>query len=335
MTQNIPLSRRDFLRNSASFAALTCLVGHRAFAQAAPSGTGSLTGASTPPAFVPEFRLLRRNVGMFTARGGTIGWLASPEALAVVDTQFADTAALCLAGLPGRARRTIDLVLNTHHHGDHTSGNGVFKPVAKTIVAQANVPALQRAAAERADASRAKTEPLAKPSIDQQVYAETTFAETWRQELGDEVLSARYFGAAHTNGDAVALFEKANVVHMGDLVFNRMYPVIDRMSGASIRHWIIVLEKIAREYPADAIYIFGHGSKKFGVTGQRGDLLVLRDYLVSLLEYVQSRISAGLTKAEISTLENFEGFQDFHQALPNRLGANLGVAYDELTQPKS
>jgi hypothetical protein len=47
---------------------------------------------------VTEFRLLRRDVGIFTGRGGTIGWLANPDALLAVDTQFADTAALFLAG---------------------------------------------------------------------------------------------------------------------------------------------------------------------------------------------------------------------------------------------
>ena len=319
------LNRRDFIVRSASLAAVGMLAGGRVWAQVvAPEAARAAAGLAKPPSFTPEFRLLRRNIGLFTARGGTIGWLAAPDAMAVVDTQFADTAALCLAGLPGRAERTIDVVINTHHHFDHTSGNGVFKPVAKAIVAQANVPALQRAAAERAKP----------PTTDQQVYAGLTFAETWRQELGDEVANARYFGAAHTNGDAVVHFEKANVVHMGDLVFNRIYPVIDRVGGGSIRHWIVVLEKIAHEYPADAIYIFGHGNPKFGVTGQRSDLLVLRDYLVSLLEYVQAQISAGKSKEEVSTMENFPGFPDFHQPLPNRLGSNLGTAYDELTQAK-
>jgi glyoxylase-like metal-dependent hydrolase (beta-lactamase superfamily II) len=320
------LNRRDFLLRSARLAAAGWLAGGRLLAQTAASTTPATVAGqlANPPPVVPEFRPLRRNVGFFTARGGTIGWLAAPDALAVVDTQFADTAALCLAGLPGRANRTIDVVLNTHHHADHTSGNGVFKPVAKTIVAQANVPALQRAAAERAKP----------PTIDQQVYADTTFAESWRQELGDEGVSARYFGAAHTNGDAVILFEKANVVHLGDLVFNRMYPVIDRGSGGSFRHWLVVLEKIAREYPADAIYIFGHGNSKFGVTGPRSDLFVIRDYITSLLEHVQAQIAAGKTKAEISTMENFPGFPDFHQKLPNRLGSNLGAAYDELTEAK-
>jgi cyclase len=319
------LSRRDFLACSAGFVAAGWLARGQLLAET-PAPTNVPADPRPPaPLVVPEFRPLRRNVGFFTARGGAIGWLASPDALAVVDTQFADTAALCLAGLPGRGSRTIDVVLNTHHHGDHTGGNGVFRPVAKTIVAHANVPALQRAAAER-------TKP---PTVDKQVYADTTFAETWRQPLGDEVVTARYFGPAHTNGDAVILFEKANVVHMGDLVFNRIYPVIDRVSGASIRNWIIILEKVAKEYPADAIYIFGHGSAKFGVNGQRSDLLVLRDHLTALLEYVQAQIIAGKTKAEISTLENFTGFPDFHQKLPNRLGTNLGVAYDELTSAKS
>lgn len=326
-SQTYSLNRRDFLLQTAGVAAFGWLAGGRLLAQAAavtPPASSAAAQLANPPPPKSEFRPLRRNVGLFSARGGTIGWLASAEALAIVDTQFAETAALCLAGLPGRADRTIDVVINTHHHGDHTSGNGVFKPVAKTIVAQANVPALQRAAAERAKP----------PTIDKQVFADTTFAETWRMDLGDERVNARYFGAAHTNGDAVVLFEKANIVHMGDLVFNRLYPVIDRVSGASIRNWINILEKVAREYPADAIYIFGHGNAKFGVTGQRGDLLVFRDYLGSLLEHVQAQVTAGKNKAEIATMENFAGFPDFHQPLPNRLGANLGVAYDELTAGK-
>lgn len=326
LSQPMSLNRRDFIVRSAGLATFGILSGRRLIAQTAVPKKAS---GPVPPAGLsgsaPEFRPLRRNVGCFTARGGTIGWLVSRDALVVVDTQFPDTAAICLAGLPGRDNRTIDVVLNTHHHFDHTSGNGVFKAAARTIVAQANVPALQRAAAERAKP----------PIIDQQIYADTTFAEAWRRELGDEVVSARYFGPAHIRGDAVILFEKANVVHMGDLVFNRIYPVIDRVAGGSIQHWIVVLDKITREYPADAIYIFGHGNEKFGAIGQRGDLLVIRDYFTALLDHVQRQIEAGKTKAEISGLENFPGFPDLHQKLPNRLGANLGVAYDELTQAKS
>lgn len=292
------------------------------------AGTPAVAMPGTPPQAAaqgvkPVFRPLRRNVGIFTARGGTIGWLASSEAVAVVDTQFPETAKLCLDGLPERNGRMVDVLINTHHHGDHVGGNGVFRPVAKKHVAHANVPELMKARALQD-----------KKPVEGLVIAETTFAETWRQELGDEVVSAKYFGAAHTKGDIVVLFEKANVVHMGDLLFNRVYPVIDRPGGAKIAGWIGVLEKVAKEYPADALYVAGHAGEERDVVLERGQLLVLRDYLTGLLEYTQGQIQLGKGKSEIVALENLPAFPEFHQKLPNRLGSNLGVAYDELTEGK-
>ena len=253
------MNRRTFIQNTALWGAAGWLAGSTLKAQ----DTAEPLGAFHP---------LRRNVGYFTGRGGTIGWLVNADALAVVDTQFPETAAFCLDGLPGRDGRTIDVVLNTHHHGDHTSGNGVFRAAAKTLVAQANVPKLQLAAARPGQVP---------------VTADETFAESWRREVGDEVITARYLGPAHTSGDAIIHFERANVVHMGDLVFNRLYPYIDRPAGAVIRHWIVVLEQAVKTYPKDAIYISGHGSAKFGVELAQADLLVFRDYLSGLLAHVE------------------------------------------------
>ena len=253
----------------------------------------------------------------------TIGWFSSKDAVAAIDTQFPDTAAVFLEGLPSREGRMLDVVINTHHHGDHTSGNPVLKPAARHIVAHENVPELQRRAAERAQPS----------TVEKQVYADVTFPDTWRAELGEEVVQARYFGRAHTRGDIVIHFEKANVVHTGDLLFNRVFPVIDRVGGASIQNWTKVLERIAATYPRDAVYIFGHGSASFGVTGSQADLFVFRDYLSALLDHVQKQIAAGMTKEEIVTLKEFPGFPDFNQPGPSsRLPANLASAYDELME---
>lgn len=93
----------------------------------------------------------------------------------------------------------------------------------------------------------------------------------------------------------MVIFEKANVVHMGDLVFNRLYPFVDRPGGASLRGWVKALEDSAAAYPADAIYVFGHGNSKFGVTGTRGDLLVMRDFFTAVLERVQGRSRRATT----------------------------------------
>jgi cyclase len=88
---------------------------------------------------------LRRNVEIFSGRGGTIGWLASSDALVVIDSQFPETAKVCLEQ---RAKDKVDTLINTHHHGDHTAGNVVFGPLAKQIVAHQNVSRLQQRSAD-------------------------------------------------------------------------------------------------------------------------------------------------------------------------------------------
>jgi cyclase len=309
------MNRRDFFVRSSMFTAAGLLARSIASGQpSAPANPAARPPTAPPAPATPEFKPLRGDVGCFTARGGTIGWLVNRDALAAVDTQFPDTAPLFLNGLPGRAGRKLDVLVNTHHHGDHTGGNAVFKPETKTIVAHANVPELQR--------SRAR--PNETP-----VVADTTFPDTWRKELGGEVLSLKYHGPAHTKGDIVTHFEKANVIHMGDLMFNRLYPVIDRPGGASIKGWIGLLEKVAKEYPADAIYIFGHGNAKSGVTGKSADLLVFRDFLTGLLDYTQKRIAAGEPKEKVVAVARIPGFDDFEPS--NRTASALSAAYDELT----
>jgi cyclase len=310
------MNRREFLIRSGAAASLSLLGPGTILGQTGP------TVPTAPPPPATAFKTLRRNVGIFTGQGGTIGWLVNAEALAVVDTQFPATAEIFLRDLPGRDGRMIDTVINTHHHGDHVGGNPTLRPVTKSIVAHAHVPELMRA---RAAADQRSLDPALLPSL--------RFTDGFMQGFGDETISARYLGPAHTRGDIVVQFVEANVVHLGDLLFNRLYPVIDRPGGASIRGWVAVLEKIAAEYPPDAIYVFGHGQGKFGVSGTRADLFVFRDYLAALLAHVERGIAAGQAKAEIMQLENLPGFPDFHvpPGRGNRLPGNLAVAYDELT----
>ena len=315
------MNRREFMRLSLALSAGASLA-RRVLAQAAAG-----------PLSATRFEALRRDVGIFTGRGGTIGWLSSKDALAVVDTQFPDTALICLRGIPGIGGRTIDATINTHHHMDHTAGNVVFKAASRELVAQANVPKLQFEAAKRAEQQGTKVDPAA--SVASQVYADTTFPDVWRREIGSEIVTAEFRGPAHTGGDAVVIFEKANVVHMGDLVFNRLYPFVDRPGGASIRGWIKSLEESVVSYPADAIYVFGHGSSKFGVTGRRDDLLVMRDFFSAVVSHVEKEIAAGHDKPTVVGVENMPGFPDFHAPLPNRLGMVLGAAFDELTATKA
>lgn len=269
-----------------------------------------------------SFTPLRRNVGIFIGQGGTIGWLANKNALVAVDSQYPKTAQICLDGLKEKTSHSMDFLVNTHHHGDHTSGNPVFKKATNHIIAHQNVPALQKKAAEL----------NGEDALKNQVYADITFEKSWKKDVGDETIHATYYGPAHTSGDAVIYFEKANVAHMGDLVFNRAYPYIDRPAGASVQSWLSVLTHATSELPDDTIFIFGHGNENFGVTGKKADVLLMKNYLSALLEFTQKGIAAGKTKEEIAKALIIPGFDVFNTpgwSLP--LSVNIGIAYDELT----
>lgn len=293
------MNRREFLTKTS--AVVTASVG----------GVSRLVAQSS--VIMPVFTPIRRNVGVFTARGGTMGWLTSDEAVVVIDSQFADSARLFLDGLRSRTGRRIDLLLNTHHHPDHTGGNGVMRPAVTSIVAHEKVPALQRAQAIEMGAAQA------------QAYADETFATTWKVRMGDEVVSATHYGPGHTGADAVYRFEQANVVHMGDLMYHQRHPGADRAAGGSLRHWIGTLEQVVKDHAADTIYIFGHAKDGAPVSGNRSDLLVVRDCLSSLLDIVQKGISGGKSVEEITSDWNVPGF--------NHLAGepDFQSAYDELT----
>jgi len=298
-------NRREFILRSSLAVAAGAFGSSRLFAQQPAAG-------AAPPT-VPQFASLRRNVGTFTARGGTMGWLVAPDAVVVVDSQFADTSQMFLNGFkPMIGGRKIDLLINSHHHPDHTGGNKVLQPSVVKIVAQENAPGLQRkqAAAQKSEGNQA--------------YADTTFKTTWKVDLGSEVVSARYYGPGHTSGDAVIFFERANIVHMGDLMSHQRHPRVDRPSGASIRNWLVSLEKVVKDHNADSVYIFGHSKVGAPVTGSGKDVLALRDYFTAMLDYVRKGIAAGKSAEEIIKT----GMPQF---AANEGTPQLQVAYDELT----
>ena len=304
----MPISRRDFLATSA-LAAVGGTI-------AVPRLLNAIQGQAASPVFTP----IRRNVGFFTMRGGTIGYLVNANGVVVVDSQFPAEGKACLDGLNARSGgKPVDLLLNTHHHGDHSGGNISFRGSAKRVVAHAKANEHMR------------QPPGGQPPADQ-LFPDTTFTETWSADVGDEKISAKYYGRAHTSGDAVITFERANVAHMGDLMFNQRHPVVDRGAGATIRGWMTVLERVPRDHANDTVYIFGHGNAGLPITGNQADLGKFRDYFGALLTFVESQVKAGRSREEVlamrEPLKGFESFGPFGQSNPRDA---LTCAYEEIT----
>jgi glyoxylase-like metal-dependent hydrolase (beta-lactamase superfamily II) len=299
------LTRRQFLVISASSGALSAIPLRDLLAR---------VQATAPP--TARFETIRRNVGFFTGQGGTIGWLSNPDALIAVDTQFPATAKICVEGLKQRGGRALDLVINTHHHADHTSGNGVFKAQAKRLLAHARVPELLKQFAPEGEPPTLPTE---------------TFDRMREEQAGDERVILKHYGAGHTGGDTIVHFERAQVVHMGDLLFHERHPFVDRPAGANIQNWAKTIETVAGEMPNDTRFIAGHSKEGLPVVVGKKELLRLRDYFDAILAEVRRGLAQKKSKEEIASLETLAGFEGY-QASPPRLtlASVLGVAYDEL-----
>ena len=290
--------------------------------QAALAAAAPLFPLQTSP-----FREIRRGVGVFVGPGGAIGWLSARGESLVVDSQFPATARGVLDELTRRSRIERLVLINTHHHADHTAGNAIFRPVARQIVQH-----------ERCAEAHRRMVAAANPPVET-AMADTTFTDRWSTDIGDERVTAMFHGPAHTGGDAIVIFERANVIHLGDLVFNGVPPFVDRASGASIRSWIGVLEKSLRDH-ADAAFIFGHGAND-AVTGARAEVARFRDYLSAVLTHVQRGIAASRSQAEIVAIPALPGFAEYGDVVKNypsafpqfSLAHVLTAAYQELTTP--
>lgn len=231
-----------------------------------------------------KMKTLRNNIGVFTERGGTIAYLLDKKGIVIVDSQFPEQSQHLIDELKKKNSKPFRYLINTHHHRDHSSGNISFKGLAEHVVGHSNCLANMKKVAEQ------------NKNEDKQLYPDITFTDKWKKKVGREKIKAWYFGAAHTNGDAVIHFENTNVAHMGDLVFNRRHPVIDRSAGANIRNWTTVLDKTVNTFDNDTLFVFGHAHDPEKITGNKDDLRAFRNYLDKLLAFAEQEFKAGKSK---------------------------------------
>lgn len=295
------MERRNFIKSSLLSAGAMALFSQK-----------GLASWASDPAY--QFKLLRNNVGIFAEQGGTIAWLVNKEGIAVVDAEFPAPATHLIAELKKQSDKPFEWLINTHHHGDHTGGNISFKGIARNVAAHANSLANQKTVAQ------------AQNSVAKQLFPDTTFTTQWKTKVGDENIHAYYFGAGHTNGDSMIHFEHANVVHAGDLVFNRRYPYVDRSAGASVKSWITTLEKAQKQFDNDTLFVYGHAFDPEKVTGTKADLKAMQNYMERLADFVQSQIKAGKTKEEILAATAIPGVTEWQG---EGIVRSLTAAYEE------
>lgn len=272
-----------------------------------------------------KIRMLTDKLGVFTEKGGTIAFLipdkGTSDGIIVVDSQYVETSQHLISDLKNRSGLPFNLLINTHHHGDHTSGNVAFKGLVEHVFAHENSLLNQKIVAENATQAGKK--------IVEQYYPDQVFKSEQTIKNGNDTITAYYFGAGHTNGDAMIHFEDQNAVHMGDLVFNRRFPYIDKTAGADIGSWIKVLDKAMAKFGNKTNYIFGHAYNPEEIVGSIDDVKAFQNYLEKLLAFVGQEIKSGKSKEEIMLAKSIPGALEWKG---DGIERSLDAAYQELTK---
>jgi glyoxylase-like metal-dependent hydrolase (beta-lactamase superfamily II) len=296
------MQRRNFLRNtSLSFGALL-LLNTKLFANMLKEDPWKM-------------KMLRNNVGIFTEKGGTIGYLLTDKGIVVVDAEFPEQSQHLIDALKKQSDKSFEMLINTHHHGDHTSGNISFKGIVKDVAAHTNSLANQQKVA------------IAQKTEDKQLYPNITYDDSWKYSIDKETIQTHYFGPAHTNGDSIIHFQNANIAHVGDLMFNRRWAFIDRSAGASVKNWVTVLDKALGTFDNDTIFIFGHAFDPEKVTGNKDDLRAMQNYLAKMLDFVEKEIKAGKSKDDILKEKAIPGVTEWQG---DGIERGLQATYEEL-----
>lgn len=261
-------------------------------------------------------KMLNKTTGIFSEKGGTILFKFTKQGIVVVDSQFPDQADHLITELKKRNDKPFELLVNTHHHGDHTSGNKKFEGVVKRVLAHTNSKANQMRVAQ---ANKTETT---------QLYPSQTYDKVWSEKVGKDRITLQYFGAGHTNGDSLVYFEKDGIVHTGDLMFNRRHPFVDRSAGANITSWIKVLDMTIDSFPTSTTYVFGHAAEGYPVTGSKHDLIAFKNYLDAVLIHVTKEIGLGKSKEEILKAT---GIPNAPEWKGDGISRPLTAAFEELT----
>ena len=290
------------------------------------------------------FRLhtLTDNLYALYGRGGNIGIFIGPDSVLVIDSQYRELAPGIVEKIKTVTDKPIKYLVNTHHHADHVGGNEFFIRFA-VIIAHDNVrkrvlESPQRILAEfperleaakkagNADSVKWIEEQIAwakKIKIKEIAAPFLTFDSEFRLHLGGETIHIWHTPPAHTDGDGVAYFEKAKVVHMGDLFFHKIIPRIDAKGGGSAQGYLTAIDQVISRIPPDTRIIPGHGE----VTDING-LKTARQFIQDLNDAAAKAKAAGKSKEAFVQEIDLPAYKDWN-GYATRFKEDAGVAYDE------
>tara|TARA_R110000737_G_scaffold2923_1_gene8408 strand:+ start:269547 stop:270608 length:1062 start_codon:yes stop_codon:yes gene_type:complete len=279
--------------------------------------------------------------------GGNVLLRTTKDAIVMVDTKYphlagaikADAEAFTRADSKNGSPKLI--LINTHHHGDHTAGNPLIIPHADESYTHKNaIPRIQslldttkESGKNAVDRIKGFSDSKALKALAQQAadasdswtnteVTPTTAVDAKATDIQGTDITLHHFGPGHTDNDLVVEFKDDNVIHTGDLVFSGLHPYFDPTAGVSAMGWLVAVGVLYQLCDKDTIVVPGHGEP-----GDRAIIQNQIDYLTQILIEVQKQIDAGTSKEDTASMEwDFMkglGFESIRERAIN-------AVYDEL-----
>lgn len=245
---------------------------------------GAAAEADTQPLrwqVVPVADGLYMLVGEGGFTGGNLGLSVGDDGVVLIDDAMPSTLAIMNQAIESITHKPIDFLVNTHIHGDHTGNNAFFGQQHSHIIAHKNV--RQRFLRDGiTDSHGTKTAPgAALPVI--------TFSQSIDLHLNGQDAHVFHLPRAHTDGDAAIYFSPANVLHTGDVLFNRIFPFIDYGKGGTLAGYIQAQKTLLKAVDQQTRIIPGHGP-----LASKEDLVAS----IHMLETARDRIAALIAQGK-------------------------------------
>jgi len=233
--------------------------------------------------------------------GGNMAVSVGEDAVFLVDDQYAPLTEKIVAAIAKLTPKPVRFVLNTHWHGDHTGGNENLGRAGAIVVAHDNV--RRRMSVEQFnEIFGSKTPPSSRGSLPVVTFSGGTVTF----HLNGEELRAIHAPKAHTDGDTLVHFVKADVIHSGDIVWNGLYPFIDVSSGGSVEGTIAACDLMLRMSTERTRIIAGHGPSIVSPA----DVRAYRDMLATVSGRVKALVAQGKTLEDIKAAKVSADFDD-------------------------
>jgi cyclase len=229
--------------------------------------------------------------------GGNIALSIGEDGVVMIDDSMPPLLDTMQTAIKSITDKPVDFLINTHVHGDHIGNNATLGNDGAYIVAHEN---LRNHLLSKGIQGENGMEPAPRSAL-----PVITFAHSMSFHLNGEDAELVHVAHAHTDGDAVIHFRKANVIHAGDTLFNGMFPFIDLDSGGSVEGYIEAQKTVLSMSDDQTKIIPGHGP-----LASKQDLKKANDMLIDAVQLVRQAMEKAGSEDEVVQLNPLAKYHD-------------------------